>query len=92
MHISECVDLESVPTSSNSSAMMLDGFHLCKLQFTDTGVAHKILILCAFRISVILVSIYFLTIKILFSKLIQVICLTVDVLMGWELWDIRLVT
>lgn len=84
MPISACVNLESGPTTSNSSAVMQDGFHLCKLQFTETLVLHTRvkLILCAFRISIILVSLYFLITEILLSKLVKLVCLAIDVLSG----------
>lgn len=50
------------------------------------------LILCTCRISIGPVSLYFLIIKIPLSELVKLVCLAVDVLMGWELWNIRFVS
>jgi len=64
-----------------------------QLLFTETLVLHVRvkLILCAFRIAVILLSLYFFITKILLSKAVKLACLAIDILTGWELWNIRLV-
>lgn len=88
MHISACVNLVSVPTGSNLSAVLQDGFHLCELQFTEALVlqARVKLILRTCRISIGLVSLYFLITKIPLSELVKLVCLAINVLTGWELW------
>lgn len=82
------VNLESVPTRNFTETLVLYTGLFNPVQDSCTGK----LILCAFRVSVTLVSLYFLITKVLLSKVVKPVCLAIDVLMGWELQNIRLVT